>query len=76
MLFARGLGIGGILAGIITGTLLVLSSAGRAWRVLSAVGLLIGVSTLIAAWKGMCVVSGFCSVYDDEHDLEGGEGVS
>lgn len=57
VIFARGLGIGGIVAGIITGILLVLSNAGRGWRVLSAVGLLIGVSTLIAAWKGMCVVS-------------------
>ena len=57
VIFARGLGLGGIVAGIVAGILLTLSSAGRGWRALSAVGLLIGVSTLIAAWKGMCVVS-------------------
>lgn len=57
MIFARGLGIGGIVGGIIAGILITLSSVGRGWRALSAVGLLIGVSTLIAAWKGMCVVS-------------------
>jgi len=55
--FARGLGLGGIIGGIIAGILITLSNAGRAWRVLAAVGFVIGVSTLIAAWKGMCVVS-------------------
>jgi len=57
VIFARGLGIFGILAGIITGLILTLSSAGRAWRVMAMIGLMIGTSTLIAAWKGMCVVS-------------------
>lgn len=59
VIFARGLGIGGIVAGIIAGILITLSGAGRGWRVLSAAGFLIGISTLIAAWKGMCVVSIF-----------------
>ncbi|KAI9737880.1 MAG: hypothetical protein M1834_009250 [Cirrosporium novae-zelandiae] len=54
--FARSLGVGGIVAGIATGILLCLSSAGRGWRVISMIGLMIGISTLIAAWKGMCVV--------------------
>lgn len=36
--------------------LIVLSNADRGWRVLSAIGFMIGISTLIAAWKGMCVV--------------------
>jgi len=56
VVFARGLGIGGIVAGLIVAIVLTLSSAGRAWRVLSLIGFVIGISTLIAAWKGMCVV--------------------
>ncbi len=57
VIFARGLGIGGIVGGIIAAVLITLSNAGRGWRVLSAIGFVFGVSTLIAAWKGMCVVS-------------------
>ncbi|KAK5165644.1 hypothetical protein LTR04_001110 [Oleoguttula sp. CCFEE 6159] len=56
VIFARGLGIGGITVGLIGCLLITLSSAGRAWRVLPIIGFLIGISTLIAAWKGMCVV--------------------
>lgn len=56
VIFARGLGIGGIVAGFLVAILLNLSSAGRAWRVMSLIGFFIGISTLIAAWKGMCVV--------------------
>lgn len=56
VIFARGLGIAGIVAGIITGLLITLSSAGRGWRVLALIPFLIGISTLIAAYKGMCVV--------------------
>ncbi|XP_014560279.1 hypothetical protein COCVIDRAFT_12951 [Bipolaris victoriae FI3] len=56
VIFARGLGIGGIVAGIVTAIVLALSGAGRAWRVMSLIGFFIGISTLIAAWKGMCVV--------------------
>lgn len=57
VVFARGLGISGILAGIVTGVPIILSNASRGWRVLSAIGFVIGIATLIAAWKGMCVVS-------------------
>ncbi|CAI6339526.1 unnamed protein product [Periconia digitata] len=56
VVFARGLGIAGIVGGFIAALLITLSSAGRAWRVISIIGFLIGISTLIAAWKGMCVV--------------------
>jgi hypothetical protein len=56
VIFARGLGIFGIVAGLIVAIFLTLSSAGRAWRVISLIGFFIGISTLIAAWKGMCVV--------------------
>lgn len=57
VIFARGLGVGGIVAGSIAAVLIILSHAGRGWRVLSFIGLVIGIATLIAAWKGMCVVS-------------------
>jgi hypothetical protein len=56
VIFARGLGIGGIVAGLLVAIILTLSTASRAWRVMSLIGFFIGVSTLIAAWKGMCVV--------------------
>ncbi|KAF2190701.1 hypothetical protein K469DRAFT_559000 [Zopfia rhizophila CBS 207.26] len=56
VVFARGLGVGGIVAGFVIVIVLTLSSASRAWRVLSLIAFFIGVSTLIAAWKGMCVV--------------------
>ena len=59
VIFARGLGIFGILAGIVTAVLVTLSDAGRGWRVLAAIGFMLGISTLIAAWKGMCVVSSY-----------------
>lgn len=56
VIFARGLGIAGIVAGLVVAIILTLSTAGRAWRVMSMIGFFIGISTLIAAWKGMCVV--------------------
>jgi hypothetical protein len=56
VIFARGLGISGIVAGLLVAIILTLSTASRAWRVMSIIGFLIGISTLIAAWKGMCVV--------------------
>lgn len=66
VIFARGLGLGGIIGGIIAGVLITLSNAGRGWRVLAAIGFVIGVSTLIAAWKGMCVVSSLQPVHTSE----------
>ena len=56
VLFARGLGLAGIMGGVVTVVLLTVSSAARPWRVIAALPFLIGVSTLFAAWKGMCVV--------------------
>ncbi|MCJ1335793.1 hypothetical protein MMC09_001067 [Bachmanniomyces sp. S44760] len=56
VIFARGLGVGGIIGGLLAAVLITLSDAGRGWRVLSAIGFVIGIATLIAAWKGMCVV--------------------
>lgn len=57
VIFARGLGVFLIVAGLILGVLLCLSKAGRAWRVFTLLPLALGISTLIAAYKGMCVVS-------------------
>jgi hypothetical protein len=52
---ARCLGIAGIALGLVAAILLTISSASRVWRIISAVPLFIGISTWIAAWKGMCV---------------------
>lgn len=54
--FARGLGIGGIVAGIVYGIIITLSDANRGWRALAFLAFFIGIATLFAAWKGMCVV--------------------
>lgn len=56
VVFARGLGISLILVGVIAEILITVSSASRAWNVLPILAFMIGISTLIAAWKGMCVV--------------------
>merc|ERR1711977_461273 len=44
------------MAGLIADLLITLSSASRAWRVIPFAGWFMGISTLFAAWKGMCVV--------------------
>ncbi|KAK3074471.1 hypothetical protein LTR53_003079 [Teratosphaeriaceae sp. CCFEE 6253] len=56
VIFARGLGVAGILAGCLADLLITLSHASRAWRVIPFLGWFIGIATLVAAWKGMCVV--------------------
>ncbi len=56
-MFARGLGVGGIIGGIVYAIVITLSGANRGWRALAFLGFFIGISTLFAAWKGMCVVS-------------------
>lgn len=54
--FAVGLGIVTIVIGFIIAVLLTLSAKGRGWRAMAAVAWVIGISTLIAASRGMCVV--------------------
>ncbi|KYK59765.1 hypothetical protein DCS_00899 [Drechmeria coniospora] len=54
--FARALGVGLIAAGIALGIVLTLSKLGRGYRALAAIPLVLGISTLVAAYKGMCVV--------------------
>ncbi|KAF4984276.1 hypothetical protein FZEAL_488 [Fusarium zealandicum] len=56
VLFARCLGVGLIVTGIAIGTILALSSIGRGYRALSGIALILGISMLVAAHKGMCVV--------------------
>lgn len=85
MIFARGLGVSLIAAGILAELLITLSNVGRGWRALGAIGLVIGTATLIAAYKGMCVVlHGMHHRHlrpwelftDGENDKEGEEGGS
>ncbi|KAL8387338.1 hypothetical protein RB595_009976 [Gaeumannomyces hyphopodioides] len=54
--FARGLGASLVAAGLALGVVLALSRAARGWRATAAIALVLGVSTLVAAYKGMCVV--------------------
>ncbi|UKZ60556.1 uncharacterized protein TrAtP1_001828 [Trichoderma atroviride] len=54
--FARCLGVALILAGFVAAILITLSKAGRGYRVLPLIAWVLGISTLVAAWKGMCVV--------------------
>lgn len=54
--FARALGVGCIIAGIVAAIILTLSKVGRGYRALAAILWVLGIATLVAAWKGMCVV--------------------
>lgn len=54
--FARALGVGLIAIAFVVAILITLSRAGRGWRALAAIGWVLGISTLVAAYKGMCVV--------------------
>lgn len=54
--FARSLGVGLIVAGFAVALVLTLSSVGRGYRALAAIAWVLGISTLVAAYKGMCVV--------------------
>ena len=56
VLFARCLGVGTIVLGLVAALVLTLSRASRGYRALSAVAWVVGVATLVAAYKGMCVV--------------------
>ncbi|KAF7560738.1 hypothetical protein G7046_g3393 [Stylonectria norvegica] len=56
VLFARCLGVGLIIAGFVIGLIVTLSKAPRGYRALSAIAFALGISTLVAAYKGMCVV--------------------
>jgi hypothetical protein len=79
--FAVILGVATIIIGFAIAIVLTLSRAGRGYRALAAIAWVIGISTLIAAYKGMCVVLHGMHhrqvrpwelfVHDDEMDSEG-----
>ncbi|KAK7209663.1 hypothetical protein V2G26_016841 [Clonostachys chloroleuca] len=54
--FARSLGVTLILIGFVIALVLTLSNMGRGYRALAAIAWVLGISTLVAAYKGMCVV--------------------
>ncbi|KAK0613065.1 hypothetical protein B0T17DRAFT_620423 [Bombardia bombarda] len=54
--FARALGVGTNVFSFLLAVILTLSRAGRGYRALAAIGWVVGIATLIAAYKGMCVV--------------------
>ena len=54
--FARALGVALIIGGFAIAVLTTLSNLARGWRALSAIAFVLGISTLVAAYKGMCVV--------------------
>lgn len=56
VIFARSLGISLITIGLLVVVLLMLGNNSRLWRLVAIVPFVIGIATLIAAWKGMCVV--------------------
>ncbi|RMZ91873.1 hypothetical protein DV736_g917, partial [Chaetothyriales sp. CBS 134916] len=54
--FASTLGYACIIGATVYGIVITLSSANRGWRALAFLGYFIGIATLFAAWKGMCIV--------------------
>jgi hypothetical protein len=54
--FVRTMGVSHILFGILIALLLTLSKAPRWYRILNAPVTFIGISTMIAAYKGLCVI--------------------
>jgi len=54
--FVRTMGVTHILLGFLIAIVLTLSRASRWWRILSALAWFIGISTMVAAYKGLCVI--------------------
>lgn len=54
--FVRTMGVSNTLFGFVIAILLTLSGVSRWWRILAAIEWFIGLSTLIAAYKGLCVI--------------------
>ncbi|KAF1814972.1 hypothetical protein P152DRAFT_240440 [Eremomyces bilateralis CBS 781.70] len=54
--FVRAMGVSHTLAGILITAILTLSAAPRWWRILPALVTFIGIGTLVAAYKGLCVI--------------------
>jgi hypothetical protein len=56
VLFVRGLGIKGITVGFVIATVLTLSHTSRWYRIFASLFWFIGFSTIIAAYKGLCLI--------------------
>lgn len=54
--FVRTMGVSHIFLGFLIALLLILSRASRWYRILSAPVMFIGISTMVAAYKGLCVI--------------------
>jgi hypothetical protein len=54
--FVRTMGVSHILFGFMIAILLILSRASRWYRIFSAPVMFIGISTMVAAYKGLCVI--------------------
>ncbi|RMZ79480.1 hypothetical protein DV738_g3324, partial [Chaetothyriales sp. CBS 135597] len=54
--FASVLGYACVVGATVYGIVITLSSVNRGWRALAFIGYFIGIATLWAAWKGMCIV--------------------
>jgi hypothetical protein len=53
--FARVLGFGGIIGAFTIAIILTLSSVNRGWRAVAAIGWVIGIWTVVASYRGMCI---------------------
>jgi hypothetical protein len=56
IVFVRTLGVVHVVAGFVIGILLALSKANRWYRLLPVPVMFVGLSTLIAAYKGLCII--------------------
>jgi hypothetical protein len=56
VLFVRGLGVKGIVTGFVIATVLTLSHTSRWYRIFASLFWFIGFSTIIAAYKGLCLI--------------------
>ncbi|CZS87946.1 hypothetical protein WAI453_000334 [Rhynchosporium graminicola] len=54
--FVRTMGVSNIIIGFVIAIALTLSKASRWWRIFAALEWFIGISTMVAAYKGLCVI--------------------
>ncbi|KAH8687866.1 regulator of G protein-like protein [Tricladium varicosporioides] len=57
--FVRTMGVSNILLGFLIAILLTLSKLGRWWRIFAAIEWFLGISTMICAYKGLCILMHF-----------------
>jgi hypothetical protein len=72
------MGVSNILLGFVIAILLTLSTASRWWRIFAALEWFIGISTMVAAYKGLCVILHKSHVHnlrpwEQDVDVETGE---